>query len=145
MTKHLNYEFIYNGIASLTLPEGMCLDRENRTADEDSFQLISPDGRLRLCIEFFISTKNARDLIEELYSLTEHDFILPPCSITTPTGIEGYFTTYKIGDECYEECTLDFGSDVHCNFWFMYQASKPCCKDLYKQVKKEVLENIKLV
>ena len=145
MTTHQNYKFTYNNIASLTLPEGMCLDREKRGAYEDCFHLISPDGRLRLCIEFFTSTKSARELIEELYSLTEHDFILPPCSVTTPTGIDGYFTTYKIGDDCYEECTLDFDGDTHINFWFLYNASNPCNRDLYKQVKNELLENIKVI
>ncbi|MBR5143438.1 MAG: hypothetical protein IKW53_00145 [Clostridia bacterium] len=143
MIKNHNIEFIYNNIASLRFPDGMRFDSENRTDTEDSFQLVSPDGRLRLCIEFFRSTKSARELIEELYSESEHDFVMPPYSVTTPTGLEGYLTTYKIGDECYEECTLDFGGDVHCNFWFLYNASNPCNRDIYKQVKADLLENIR--
>ena len=144
MSKLQNYKFTYNGTVSFTLLEEMRLERENRTAYEDRFQLISPDGTLRLCIEFFTSSKSARELIEELYSLTEHDFILPPCSVTTPTGIDGYFTTYKIGDDCYEECTLDLGGDTRINFWFLYKASKHCNRDLYEQVKNELLDNVKI-
>ena len=145
MIKHRNFEFTYNSIVSVRFPEDMRFDSESRTEGEDAFHLVSEDGRLRLCIEFFTSTKSARELIEELYSLTEHDFILPPCSVTTPTGIEGHYTTYKNGDDCYEETTLDLGGDARLNFWFLYKKSNPCNRDLYKQVKKELLENIRKV
>ena len=142
MIKNHNIEFIYNNVASLRFPDGMRFDSENRTATEDSFQLVSPDGRLRLCIEFFTSTKSTRELIEELYSVSEHDFILPPSKITTPTGIEGHYTTYKNGDDCYEETTLDLGGDTRLNFWFLYKNSNPCDLSFYKQVKEDLLKNI---
>ena len=145
MTKNHNIEFIYNNIASLRFPDGMRMDSENRTENEDSFQLVSPDGLLRLCIEFFTSTKSTREHMMELYTDVSCDFILPPAKIKTPTGIEGHYTTYKNGDECYEECTLNLGGDVRLNFWFLYNWSNPCNFDIYSQVKKDLLENIRKV
>ena len=145
MNKNHNIEFIYNNVASLRFPDGMRFDSENRTATEDSFQLVSPDGRLRLCIEFFTSTKSTREHMMELYTDVSCDFILPPSKITTPTGIEGHYTTYKNGDDCYEETTLDLGGDVRLNFWFLYKKSNPCYLSLYKQVKADLLENIRKV
>ena len=144
MNKLQNYKFTYNGTASFTLPEGMRLDRENRTAYEDRFQLVSPDGTLRLCIEFFNSTKSARELIEELND-REHEVICPARAITAPTGIEGYTITYSEGEDRYEECTLDLGEDVRVNFWLLQKRDTPCDQSLYEQVKKEVLENIQKV
>ncbi len=47
MIKNHNIEFIYNNVASLRFPDGMRFDSKNRTATEDSFQLVSPDDRLR--------------------------------------------------------------------------------------------------
>ena len=144
MIKH-NYEFTYNGIASFTLPKGMCLDREARGAYDDSFQLISPDGRLRFYIEFFKSSKSAEELIEELNDPAEHEVLCPPRAIKTPAESEGYVITYSVGDERYEECTLEFGSDTRINFWLLQKASNPCDHSLYEKVKQEVLENIKIV
>ena len=144
MIKH-NYEFTYNGIASFTLPEGMCLDHENRGAYDDSFQLISPDGRLRLYIEFFRSSKSAEELIEELNDPAEHEVLCPPSAIRTPAGSGGYVITYSVGEERYEECTLELGSDARINFWLLQKTSNPCDQSLYEQVKQEVLENIKTI
>ena len=81
----------------------------------------------------------------ELYAEVACDFILPPCEITMPTGIEGHYTTYKNGDDCYEECTLDLGGDTRLNFWFLYKKSNPCDISLYNQVKEDLLEHIRKV
>ena len=145
MIKHSKFEFTYNCIVSVRFPDDMRFDSESRTEGEDAFHLVSEDGRLRLCIEFFTSSKSAKELIEELYSESEHDFILPASHITTPTGLEGYYTIYKIGEECYEETALDLGNETRINFWFLYNASNPCKRDLYEQVKKELLENIRRI
>ena len=145
MTTHQHYKFTFNGTASLTLPDGMCLDHKNRSDCDYSFQLISPDGRLRLYIEFFTSQRSAKELIEELNDPAEHEIIFPPCAIKTPAGSEGYIITYAVGKECYEECTLDLGGDVRINFWFLRERGKPCDLAFYEQVKNRLLENIKIV
>ena len=97
-------------------------------------------GFVKLC-----EKRSAWELTFELFSLEEHDFILVPCPVTTPTGIDGYFTCYKTGEECYEECTLDLGGDARCNFWFLHNESQPCNGELYRRVRKELMENIKMI
>ena len=142
MIKNHNFEFTYNGVAILRFPNGMRFDRENRTDCEDSFQLISPDGSFRLNIEFFRSTKGAKELIEELNTPEEHEIICPPRAIRTAKGVEGYTIVYAIGDGCYEEYTLDLRDETRFNFWLLHKRSTTYDSELYEQVKKEMLENI---
>ena len=145
MITHQNHKFIYNGIASLALPNGMCVNYDCEGMSQDTFELISPDGGFRLVIEFFTSTQSAKELIEELIDLEEHEVTAPPCAITTPTGLEGYVIKFTVGRENYEECTLDLGGDERCNFWLMHETGKPYDKALYERVKAEVLGNIKVI
>lgn len=143
MILHQDNQFIYNGIASLHFPEVMRLESENRTATEDKFQLISPDGKLRLCIEFFSSSKSAKELIEELNDPEEHEIIFPIRAIKTPTGVRGYVITYAVGNDRYEEGTLNLGGDARFNYWLWQERGNPCDYSLFEQVKSDLLDNIK--
>ena len=140
MIKHQDNKFIYEGIASVQLPSGMCIHHEN--SYEDSLQLVSPDGKLRLCVEFFSSSKSARDLIEELNDPVEHEIIIPIRSIRTPTGVRGYVITYIESEDRYEEGTLDLGGDARFNYWLREKRDNRCGYSLLEQVKTELMENV---
>ena len=62
MITHQNHKFIYNGITSLELPNGMYL---NYGMSQDIFEIVSPDGGFRLVVEFYNSTKSPRRDLEE--------------------------------------------------------------------------------
>ena len=136
-------EFIYEGIASVQLPSEMCIDSEK--SYEDSLQLVSPDGKLRLCVEFFNSSKSARELITELDDPAEHEIILPIRAIRTPTGVKGYVITCQEGDERWEEGTLDLGGDARFNYWILQNMSNRCDYWLLEQVKTTLLDNIMIL
>lgn len=142
ITQHDN-KFIYEGIASVQLPSEMCFDREN--SYEDSLQLVSPDGKLRLCVEFFNSSKSARELILELDDPAEHEIIFPMMAIRTPTGARGYVITYQEGEERCEEGTLDLGGDARFNYWLLQNMSNRCDYWLLERVKTTLLDNIKIL
>ena len=144
MITHQNHKFIYNEIASFELPNGMCINYDCEAMSQNSFELISPDGSFRFVIEFFTSTKNARELVEELNDPSEHDVLCPPCAITTPTGLNGFTITYWAGKEHYEEYTLDLGDNERCNFWLMSKINKTLNRDFYEQIKTEFLANLTL-
>ena len=143
MIKHQDNEFIYEGIASVQLPNEMCIDCEN--SYEDSLQLVSSDGKLRLCVEFFYSNKSARELITELDNPAEHEIILPIRAIRTPTGVKGYVITYQEGDERCEEGTLDLGGNARFNYWILQNMSNRCDYWLLERVKTTLLDNIKIL
>ncbi len=145
MITHQNHKFIYNGIASLELPNGMCINYDCEGMSYDNFELISPDGGFRLVIEFFTSTKSTEDLIEEMGEREGHAVIYPPHAVTTPTGLEGHAIEFWSGREHYEECTLDLGGNARCNFWLLYKIPKPYDAKLYERVKNELLANIKMI
>lgn len=54
-------------------------------------------------------------------------------------------SSFGMGCEHYEKCTLDLGDDERCNFWLLYEADKSYDKTLYESVKKELFENIKML
>ena len=143
MITHQNHKFIYNEIASFELPNGMCINYDCEAMSQDNFELIAPDGSFRFVIEFFTSSKNARELIEELNDPSEHDVLSPPCAITTPTGLNGFTITYWAGKELYEEYTLDLSDNERCNFWLMCQINKFLERDFHERVKAEFLANLK--
>ena len=143
MILHQDNKFIYEGIASVQLPSGMCIDQEN--SYEDSLQLVSPDGRLRLCVEFFTAAKSARELIVELDDPAEREIIFPIRAIKTPTGVRGYVITYDEGEDRYEEGTLDLGSDARFNYWLLQKTSDRCDYWLLERVKTELLDNVKIL
>ena len=143
MIKHQDNKFIYEGIASVQLPSEMCIDREN--SYEDSLRLVSPDGKLRLCVEFFNSSKSAKELITELDDPAEHEIILPIRAIRTPTGVRGYVITYQEGEDRYEEGTLDLGGDARFNYWIMQNMSNRCDYWLLERVKTTLLDNIMIL
>ena len=136
-------KFIYEGIASVQLPSGMCIDQEN--SYEDSLQLVSPDGKLRLCVEFLSSAKSARDLIEELDDPAEREIIFPIRAIKTPTGVRGYVITYDEGEDRYEEGTLNLGGDARFNYWLLQKTNNRCDYYLLERVKTELLDNVKIL
>ena len=142
ITQH-NNKFIYNGVASVQLPSGMCIDSEN--SYKDSLQLVSPDGKLRLCVEFFTSAKSARELIEELDDPAEREIIFPIRAIKTPTGVRGYVITYDEGEDRYEEGTLNLGGDARFNYWLLQKKSNRCDYYLLERVKTELLDNVKII
>ena len=143
MIKHQDNQFIYDGIAAVPCPSGMCIDSAN--SYEDSLQLVSSDGKLRLCIEFFTSSKSARELIEELNDPKENEIIFPIRAIKTPTGVRGYVITYAVGKDRYEEGTLNLGGDARFNYWLWQERDNPCDYSLLEQVKTELLDNIKII
>ena len=143
MIKHQDNKFIYEGIASIPCPDGMQIDNEN--SYEDSLQLVSADGKLRLCVEFFNSSKSARELITELDDPAEHEIILPIRAIRTPTGVKGYVITYQEGDERCEEGTLDLGGDARFNYWISQNMSNRCDYWLLERVKTTLLDNIEII
>ena len=145
MILHQDNQFIYNGIAAVQFPNGMCIDCDNESGGEDRFQFVSPDGKLRLCMEFFTSSKSARELIEELNDPEEHEIIFPIRAIKTPTGVRGYVITYAVGDDRYEEGTLNLGGDARFNYWLWQERDNPCDYSLLEQVKSELLDNIKII
>ena len=145
MITHQNHKFIYNGIASLELPNGMCINYDCEGIIQNCLDLISPDGGFRLVIEFFTSTRSAKDLIEEMGECEGHDILCPAHAVTTPTGLEGYAIEFCSGREHYEECTLDLGGDERCNFWFFHETGKPYDAELYERVKTELLNSITIV
>ena len=136
-------EFIYEGIASVQLPSEMCIDSENSC--EDSLQLVSPDGKLRLCVEFLSSAKSARDLIEELDDPAEREIIFPIRAIKTPTGVRGYVITYDESEDRYEEGTLNLGGDVRFNYWLLQKTNNRCDYYLLERVKTELLDNVQIL
>ena len=136
-------KFIYEGISSVQLPSGMSIDQENSC--EDSLQLVSPDGKLRLCVEFFSSAKSARDLIEELDDPAEREIIFPIRAIKTPTGVRGYVITYDEGEDRYEEGTLNLGGDARFNYWLLQKTNNRCDYYLLEQVKTELLDNVQIL
>ena len=143
MITHQNNQFINEGIASVQLPSGMDIDREN--SYEDSLQLVSDDGRLRLCVEFFNSSKSARELIVELDDPAEREIIFPIRAIKTPTGVRGYVITYDEGEDRYEEGTLDLGGDARFNYWILQKTNDRCDYWLLERVKTELLDNLKIL
>ena len=143
MILHQDNKFIYNGIAEMPCPSGMCVDNAN--IYDDSLQLVSPDGKLRLCVEFFTSSKSARELIEELNNPEENEIIFPIRAIKTPTGVRGYIITYAVGKDRYEEGTLNLGGDERFNYWLWQDRDNPCDYSLLEQVKTELLDNIKII
>lgn len=145
MITHQNHKFIYNGIASLELPNGMCINYDCEGIIQNCLDLISPDGSFRLVIEFFTSTRSAKDFIEEMGECEGHDVLCPPCAVTTPTGLEGYAIEYWSGREHYEECTLDLGGDKRCNFWLMYETGKPYPEAHYIRAKSELLDTLRII
>ena len=145
MITHQNHKFIYNDIASLEFPNGMCINYDYEAASQNNFELISPDGSFRLVIEFFTSTKSAKEHIEEWCYSDNHEIISPPHPITTPTGLTGYIIKFTSGREHYEECTLNLVGNERCNFWLLHKAGKHYDKNLYDRVKSELLESIKLI
>ena len=145
MITHKNHQFIYNDIASLELPNGMCIHYDCGVTPDNDFHFIAPDRSVRLVIEFFTSTKSAKELIEELNERDGYEVLCPPSEITTPAGVNGYSITYATRREHYEEWTLDLGGEERCNFWLMYKRNMPCDEALYEQVKCEMLDNIKII
>lgn len=143
MITHQDNQFIYNGIAVVPCPSGMRIDIAN--SYDDSLQLVSPDGRLRLCIEFFSSSKSARELISELSDSEECEVIFPIRAIKTPTGVRGYVITYAVGKDHYEEGTLNLGGDERFNYWLWQERDNPCQYSLLEQVKSELLDNFKII
>lgn len=143
MILHQDNKFIYNGIAVVPCPSGMHIDSAN--SYDDSLQFVSADGKLRLCIEFFISSKSARELIEELNDPEEHEIIFPIRAIKTPMGVRGYVITYAVGNDRYEEGTLNLGCDTRFNYWLWQERDNPCDYSLLEQVKSELLDNIKII
>lgn len=145
MITHQNHKFIYNGIAALALPNGMCVNYDCEGMSQDTFELISPDGGFRLVVEFYNSAKSPRrDLGEWCYS-NGHEVTSAPQAITTPTGLAGSIAKFTVGNEHYEECTLSLVGDERCNFWLMHETGKPYDEAHYERVKAEVLENIKTI
>ena len=145
MITHQNHKFIYNGIASLEIPNGMCINYDCEGITLNALDFISPDGGFRLVIEFFKSTRSTEDLIEEMGEREGHDVLCPTHAVTTPTGLKGHTIEFWSGREHYEECTLDFGGTHRCNFWLLYRINKPHDAELYERAKAELLDNLKLI
>ena len=145
MITHQNHKFIYNDIASLELPNGICINYDCEAMSQDNFELISPDGGFRLVIEFFNSDKNIKWDLEEWCYYEDHVVINPPQPIITPTGLVGYIATFSSGDDNYEECTLYISDTERCNFWLWHRTGKPYDKAHYERVKAELLDTLKLI
>lgn len=145
MITHQNHKFIYNDIASLELPNGMCINYDCEGVIQNCLDLISPDGGFRLVIEFFDSTQSAKELIDEVGEGEEHEVTFPAHAITTHTGLEGYAIKFTVGSEHYEECTLALGGDERCNFWLLHETGKPYDEAHYERVKAELFENLRVI
>ena len=60
-------------------------------------------------------------------------------------GVRGYVITYAVGDDSYEEGTLNLGGDALFNYWLWQERDNPCDYSLLEQVKSELLDNIKII